>query len=147
MQLCSPACQYLSRYIKRTARDRPGTSSQKKRRTKRREEKWEATAVTALLKATQTPRTRAVPLAARYSPAIFYGENIVFDRPTAGASSLQVLTSSTTSFHRDSLKDIPDDRLSGRANNGGDTRARMARGRRGRGKRKRSRSPSSAWNA
>lgn len=29
--------------------------------------------------------------------------------------------------HSDSLKDIPDDRLSGRANNGGDTRAGVAR--------------------
>lgn len=54
--------------------------------------------------------------------------------------------------HGDSLKDIPDDRLSGCANNGGDTRARVARGRAdrgggGRGKRGRFRSPSSAWNA
>jgi len=30
-QLCTTACQYLSRYIKRTARDQLGTGSQKKR--------------------------------------------------------------------------------------------------------------------
>lgn len=135
MQLCSPACQYLSRYIKRTARDRPGTSSQKKRRTKRREEKWEATAVTALLKATQTPRTRgkrAAPLAAP-----LFADDILSRkyrlRPSHRRRVQQPPGANVDDrvgavHHSDSLKDIPDDRLSGRANNGGDTRAGVARG-------------------
>jgi len=51
--------------------------------------------------------------------------------------------------HGDSLKDIPDDRLSGRANNGGDTRAGVAKARQreGEGKAERFRNPSSMWNA
>lgn len=52
-------------------------------------------------------------------------------------------------YHGDSLKDIPDDRLSGRANNGGDTRAGVAKARQREeeGKAERFRNPSSVWNA
>lgn len=102
------------------ARDRPGTSSQKKRRTKkRREEKWEAIAVTTLLKAAQTPWTcgslfASDILSRKYCFRPSYhrreepsGVNIVGHRSYRYAV-----------HHDDSLKDILDDRLSGRANNG-----------------------------
>lgn len=84
-------------------------------------------------------RPRSAARGSRYSPAIFYRGNIASDRPTAQRvqpPGANVAGRVGAVHHGDILKDIPDDRLSGRANNGGDTRALAARGWRGEGERR-----------
>jgi len=129
-QLCTTACQYLSRYIKRTARDQLGTGSQKKRGGQRARRKMRSNRGNNVAKScANSTNTRAVaPCCSRLATRRRYFIEKISPPsvPLLARGSLQVLSvvkqhRCGTVRHGDSLRDILDDRLSWP--DGGDTRA------------------------